>query len=88
MCLGTVFFVHLLNLPDVGTILENIVVKFKECANCSFLGTGKLAKRVKVEVVDAATQDYKSNEPGDDSPHYVVKISDIIMTNGTKKPSL
>jgi len=88
MCPGTVFFVHLLNLPDVGTILDYIVVKFKECANCSFLGTGKLAKRVEVEVVDAATQDCKSNEPSNDGPHYVSKISDIMMTNGTGKPSL
>ena len=48
----TVFLVHLLDLPDIGMALKDIVVRFMLVRRRSELRAGKLRQRVECEPVD------------------------------------
>lgn len=47
----TVFTVHLLDFPQIGAILDNVIVEFVPGADGSQLGTRKQAEWMKAEIV-------------------------------------
>lgn len=47
----TIFFVHLLDLPEVSPVLDNIVVELVPRANDSDFGTRKFCERMEPDIV-------------------------------------
>lgn len=50
----TVFLVHLLDLPEVSPVLNNIIIELIPWADHCDSGTGKSGERMKPDIVDSS----------------------------------